>query len=57
MTAEQICIAAELACVERLSREEALKHIEYRLSSESNDTVRRALKRAYHSIFERRQAA
>jgi hypothetical protein len=57
MMAEQICIAAELACIERLSREEALQHIEYRLLKEPNDNVRRALKRAYHSLFERKELA
>jgi hypothetical protein len=55
MTAEQICIAAELACIERLSREEALQHIEMRLMNEPNDSVRRALKRAYHTLFERKE--
>lgn len=55
MNAEQICIAAELACIQRLSREDALQHIEERLLKEPNDTVRRALKRAYHSFFERKE--
>jgi hypothetical protein len=55
MNAEQICIAAELACIQRLSREDALQHIEDRLLKEPNDTVRRALKRAYHSFFERKE--
>lgn len=57
MTAEQICIAAELACIHRLSREEALQHIEDRLLNEPNDVVRRALKRTYHSLFERKELA
>lgn len=57
MNAQQICIAAELACIERLSREEALRHIEDRLLKEPDDAVRRALKRAYHTHFERKEAA
>jgi hypothetical protein len=58
MTVQQICIAAELACIERLpSREEALQHIEARLLKEPDDTVRRALKRAYHTYFERKEVA
>ncbi|TDQ19913.1 hypothetical protein [Phyllobacterium brassicacearum] len=57
MTAAEICIAAELACIDRLSREDGLKHIEDRLLKEPNDSVRRALKRAYHSLFERKELA
>jgi hypothetical protein len=57
MTATQICIASDLSIIDRLSREDALKHLESRLRTEPDGTVRLALKRAYNSVFERKEVA
>ncbi|MBZ9600704.1 hypothetical protein [Phyllobacterium chamaecytisi] len=57
MTAAQICIASDLAIIERLSREDALGHIEKRLLNEPDDRVRAALKHVYHTVFERKEVA
>lgn len=57
MTAQQICIASDLAIIERLSREDALEHIEKRLLKEPDDRVRAALKHVYHTVFERKEVA
>lgn len=57
MSAELIAIAADMAILERLGREDALNHIEARLTLEPCNTVRRALKRAYHTIFERKETS
>ncbi|MBZ9653510.1 hypothetical protein [Phyllobacterium lublinensis] len=57
MTAAQICIASDRAIIERLSRGEALRHIEKRLLNEPDETVRYALKRAFNAVFERKELA
>jgi hypothetical protein len=57
VTAHQVCIAADHAVIDRLSREEALTFIEKRLLKEPDERVRAALKHVYHTVFERKEVA
>ncbi|WP_158259887.1 hypothetical protein [Phyllobacterium phragmitis] len=57
MTALQISIATELACIARLPREDQLARINRLMGEEPDERVKAALKAEYHRIFTRRTAA